>query len=127
MSLPHREIFYNVWSRYQEGCQLTPFETSVLDVLLKYPNYINDLGRDKAYDIECNPYFIMGICLAVRDQIKTNRPFGIREWYTEKCHLMGSEATEELMMTVLKESVLQAYGSNELPCETLYLKKLQKF
>ena len=106
---------------------MTPFETSVLDVLLKYPNYINDLGRDKAYDIECNPYFIMGICLAVRDQIKTNRPFGIREWYTEKCHLMGSEATEELMMTVLKESVLQAYGSNELPCETLYLKKLQKF
>ena len=64
--------------------------------------------------------------MAVLDQIKTHRPAGIKAWFNDSCQSMGKCQVEQLMLQVLRESILEGYSQNKLPCEQEYFNTLKK-
>ena len=46
MQHDHRAIFYDVWQKHQRNQLLNDFESEVLNVLLKYPQYTQNMTRD---------------------------------------------------------------------------------
>lgn len=76
---------------------------------------------------QSNPYLHMGLHLAIRDQVSTDRPAGIIKVYQQLLQRYGDEQTvEHLMMEHLVECLWQAQRNHCMPDEQKYLEDLAK-
>lgn len=121
----YRVFFLQAWKKHLQGSKLSDLESQVRDVLLLYPQYISELNQDKTYPLEDNPYIQMGLHLTVWDQVRTNRPEGIRPWFLEACVANSQKEVEQLMLMVLRQTVYVSYQAGNLPCEQKYLNILK--
>src|SRR6188768_3590042 len=82
-----RNVYIEAWRKRREGLPMEPLEMQVADVIELHPEYqaaLTDPQRvlDGDYSPEggqSNPFLHMGLHLAVRDQLATDRPLGIRK------------------------------------------------
>jgi hypothetical protein len=127
-----RQMYVDAWRKAREGSVLSPLEAQIAEVIADHPEYHDVVTGDNpdAYapdDGRTNPFLHMGLHLALRDQIATNRPPGIRALFQS----MAARASDRLdaehrAIECLAETLWEAQSQNRPPDERLYLEKLKR-
>jgi len=130
-----RRFFIGVWGKYRAGTALQPLERVVSAVILQHPEYQPLLDRGEAaleedYTPErgeTNPFLHMGLHIALREQVSTDRPAGIARIYRDLC-AQGEDThgVEHQMMECLGEAMWRAQRDDMLPDEQAYLEGLRR-
>ena len=125
-----RRVYVEAWRKRREGLPVEPLEAQVADVVALHPEYhaalergADALGRDYTPEgAQSNPFLHMGLHLAVRDQIATDRPAGMRHAFARLAARLGSEhEAEHRIIECLAEAMWEAQRSGRPPDETAYL------
>ena len=125
-----RRVYVEAWRKRRAGLPVEPLEAQVADVIALHPEYHAALERgDAALERDytpaggqSNPFLHMGLHLAVRDQIATDRPAGIREAFASLAARSGSEhEAEHRIIECLAEAMWDAQRSGRPPDEAGYL------
>jgi hypothetical protein len=129
-----RQLFFNAWKKHQEKQDLMPLEHEILKVILAHPEFHRFLDNPAAFQEhtyypelgDTNPFLHMGLHLAIREQIATNRPIGIDGCYAQllKKH-KDPLAVEHLMMEQLAECLWLSQKNKTAPNEHQYLAALR--
>ncbi len=130
-----RRFFVEVWRKYRAKMALEPLEAIVAAVILAHPEYQGLLeGEGHALAAEytvaggkTNPFLHMGMHIAIREQLLTDRPSGIVAIYNSRLRFFDDpHALEHRMMECLGEVLWVAQRNNVLPDEGAYLDCLRK-
>src|SRR5919201_2864589 len=86
-----RRMYSEAWRKLNARLPLEPLEAQIADVIAEHPEHVPFLGSgEEALAAEFtpetgreNPFLHMGLHLAIRDQIATDRPSGIARVYRE--------------------------------------------
>lgn len=114
---------------------MEPLEAQIADVIALHPEYHSQLeDRDAAlardYSPEggqSNPFLHMGLHLAVRDQIATDRPTGIRAAFQNLARRHGDEhEAEHAMIECLAQALWEAQRAGRPPDEQAYLERIRR-
>ncbi len=127
-----RRLYLEAWQRHQTGLPLTALQAQVADVVALHPEYhalltAETLDRDWTPEHgESNPFLHMGMHLALREQVSTDRPAGIRAIHARLSrHHGGAHAAEHRMMEPLGAALWDAQRQGQAPDEQRYLAALQ--
>lgn len=128
-----RQAYKDAWRKHREGVPMEPLEAQIADVIALHPEYHSMLEGDDAAlarDFtpeggQSNPFLHMGLHLAVREQVSTDRPAGIRNAFAAVVRKAGSEhdATHQVI-ECLAESLWEAQRAGVPPDETVYLNRV---
>ena len=130
-----RQTFYDAWTKARQGSVLSPLEQQIAEVLEDHPEYHRlleapetGLGRDyRPEDGAENPFLHLSLHLALREQVGTNRPAGIRAVYHRLSRRLGGHlAAEHQMMECLGRALWEAQRLGRQPDETAYLDWLRR-
>ncbi|KTD45960.1 hypothetical protein Lrub_2757 [Legionella rubrilucens] len=125
-----RQMFYSSWHKHRHAMPLLPLEQQIVNVIADHPEYQALLENpipenEQAYFPELgqtNPFLHMGLHLAVRDQLATNRPAGIVAAYQQLlAKYQDRLAVEHLLLEKLAECLWQAQRTGSYPDENQYL------
>lgn len=114
---------------------MEPLEAQIANVIALHPEYHAQLegsegsiARDYSPEGgQSNPFLHMGLHLAVRDQIATDRPPGIRELHAQIARRRGDEhAAEHAMIECLAEAIWESQRSGLPPDERTYLENVRR-
>ncbi len=130
-----RQLFFSSWEKYRNKQPLLPLEQQIVQVILDHPEYQQIIGHSNKFQEhtyypelgETNPFLHMGLHLAIREQIATNRPAGIQAIYDQlvkRCNLALD--AEHLMMERLAECLWLSQKNNLPPDESEYLRMLSE-
>jgi len=128
-----RKFYQDSWQKSQQGLPISTLEQQVVTVIAEHPEYhkaiLTDHAAQKDWAVESgdtNPFLHLGMHLALREQISTNRPEGIARCYHELC-LKTQEPleAEHRMMDCLGEAIWKAQRNQTAPDEAQYLACLQ--
>ena len=112
-----RQYYLDVWNKARQNLPLDPLQQLIADVLREHPEYHSLLeNQGTALDTDflpengqSNPFLHMGMHLALREQIATNRPRGITECFQAlSAKLSGTHDAEHAMMECLAEALWQS-------------------
>jgi Domain of unknown function (DUF1841) len=129
-----RRVYIEAWRKRREGVPMEPLEMQVADVIALHPEYQAELERpqqtlERDYTPEggrSNPFLHMGLHLAVRDQIATDRPAGIRKAFEQiVARADSAHDAEHLMIECLAEMMWEAQRAGRPPDEMLYLQRVR--
>ncbi|WP_454781446.1 DUF1841 family protein [Legionella sp. WA2022007384] len=129
-----RQMFFSSWEKYQHKKLLSPLENQIVQVILAHPEYHKMLEnqnkfQQQSYFAEAgapNPFLHMGLHLAIREQIATDRPAGISTIFQNLINKYHDPLTvEHLMMEQLAECLWLSQKNNRPPDETNYLQILE--
>lgn len=126
-----RKAYHDAWTRFQQGQPLQPLEQQIVDVIKEHPEYhkqISNLLADFLPESgQSNPFLHMGMHLALREQVATNRPIGITMCFKSLIKKTGSaHEAEHHMMECLGEALWSAQQNSTTPDEQAYLSCLKK-
>lgn len=125
-----RRVFYTSWAKFRAHQLLEPLEQQLVDVILIHPEYHSLLEstiplEDLAFSsntAQANPFLHLGLHLAIRDQVKTNRPQGIASIYQQLLTQHQDVSTvEHLLMEHFASCLWQAQRDQSAPDEQSYL------
>jgi len=128
-------MYLESWRKFSQHLPLEPLEAQVAAVIAEHPEYVRWLESPReaiSADFtpeggQQNPFLHMGLHLAIREQVATNRPSGIANIHHTLSKRMGNEhAAEHAMLESLAETLWEAQRSGRPPDEQAYLEKLQK-
>lgn len=128
-----RQAYYDSWRKYKNREILNPTEAIICEVIKEHPEYHatieNTNSVDKDFTPESglsNPFLHMGLHIAIREQLTTNRPVGIKNIFTELVNKYGnSTKVEHLIMENLVEIIMVSQKLGIPPDEEKYLKNLK--
>jgi Domain of unknown function (DUF1841) len=128
-----RRVYVEAWRKRRAGLPIEPLEAQVADVIALHPEYHAGLERgedalERDYTPEggqSNPFLHMGLHLAVRDQIATDRPAGLRKAFENLAQRVGSaHEAEHRIIECLAEAMWEAQRSGRPPDEAAYLQRV---
>jgi len=130
-----RQMYLVAWRKYRAQQPLTPLEGQVAAVIAEHPEYVSWLesgqqalradftpegGRE-------NPFLHLGLHLAIREQVSTNRPAGIAVAHARLAARLGSaHEAEHAMLEPLAETLWEAQRLQRMPDEQAYLERIQR-
>jgi hypothetical protein len=129
-----RRYYIESWRKAREGLPLEPLERVIAEVVAEHPEYHALLEReDRALGREFlpeqgegNPFMHMGMHIAIREQVASNRPQGITAIHRRFSKALGSPLeAEHLMMEALAETLWQAQQQGTPPDELAYVAQLK--
>jgi len=128
-----REMYRSAWRKFKAEQPLSPLEKQIAAVISEHPEYrvivesaAADLANYSPRSGQLNPWLHMGLHLAIREQVSTNRPAGIAEVHTKLAtRAGGAHEAEHRMLEVLAEQMWDAQKSGKPPDENLYLERLR--
>ncbi|MGD2120072.1 MAG: DUF1841 family protein [Chromatiales bacterium] len=125
-----RQAYAQAWQKYQQQQDMQPLERQIAEVVREHPEYHDALQQEQRDYLpemgETNPFLHMGMHLALREQLATNRPAGIQACYQSLLAHRGSpHEAEHAMMECLAEALWKAQRDGQMPDETDYLRCLQ--
>lgn len=129
-----RRMYAQAWRKYTARQPLEPLEAQVAAVIAEHPEYVPLLESDpealKAdYTPEggrANPFLHMGLHLAIREQVATDRPSGIAQIHHALASRLGDpHAAEHAMLEPLAETLWESQRSGRAPDEQRYLERLR--
>jgi Domain of unknown function (DUF1841) len=130
-----RRRYLKAWRAFSAGEPLEPLEAQLAALIAEHPEYIGWLesGED-ALEAEFtpeggreNPFLHMGLHLAIREQVATDRPAGIGAVHRQLTRRHGgAHAAEHTMIEVLAETLWEAQRSGRAPDEQAYLERLRR-
>lgn len=129
-----RRVFVRSWRKSAGGVPLEPLEALVAEVIGMHPEYHDLLEQDGAavtteFDAaggRTNPFLHMGLHVAIREQVATDRPAGITEAHRRLCARCGDvHEAEHRIMDCLAESLWHAQRTGTPPDEQGYLEAVR--
>ena len=130
-----RRSYQLAWRKRLEGTPMEPLEHQLATVVEQHPEYqpviagtVDVLERDYAAESgQSNPFLHMGLHLASREQVATNRPAGIAAIHAELTSSMGdAHPAEHRMIECLAEALWLAQRAGLPPDEAAYLEALRR-
>lgn len=128
-----RQMYIDAWQKSQAGNILAPLEAQIAAVITDHPEYQDMLHGDILDEPfspekgETNPFLHMGLHLAIREQVATDRPPGIAALFNNLRDKTGDpHAAEHRALDCLAETLWEAQRNNALPDEQAYLERLRK-
>lgn len=128
----YRQAFYTAWQKYQKKLPLDALEQQIVAVIIDHPEYHLFLDKSsqfekQEFEMEENPFFHLSLHIALREQIKMNRPTGITACYQQLVDKYGDKLeVEHRMMQCLAEILQIAERQGAMPEESVYLAELKK-
>lgn len=127
-----RQMYVDAWQKARDGRPMSPLEAQIATVIGDHPEY-HDEVRGDALDSDflpeagkTNPFLHMGLHLALRDQLETDRPAGVRALHARIAARTGDpHAAEHRMIDCLAEVLWEAQSSSSAPDEQKYLERLR--
>lgn len=126
-------MYVDAWRKSCAGEILSPLEAQIAQVIQDHPEYQPAMTADtleESYAPEggkTNPFLHMGLHLAVREQVATNRPQGIAEVFEQLVTKAGDRlAAEHQVLDCLAEALWTAQNNNAAPDEQAYLESLRR-
>ncbi|KAB7623194.1 DUF1841 family protein [Alkalilimnicola sp. S0819] len=129
-----RRVYLESWRKAREGLPMEAIEQLVADVVMEHPEYHalleheeRSLGREFLPELgEANPFMHMGMHIAIREQVASNRPQGIRALHRRLCRAYGGVMeAEHAMMECLGEVLWQSQQMAMPPDEAAYMRALK--
>ena len=125
-----RQAYADAWQKFQQGLPMQPLEQQIAAIIKEHSEYhhwLTDLDSDFLPEMgETNPFLHMGMHLALREQLNTQRPTGINACYQALATQKGStHEAEHEMMECLGEALWRAQRDGVMPDEVAYLACLQ--
>jgi hypothetical protein len=130
-----RSRYLNAWRKFCAHQPLEPLERQLAAVIREHPEYISWLeGEEQALAAEfspergeSNPFLHMGLHLAIREQVATDRPAGIAQVHRQLAQRLGDvHQAEHAMLEVLAATLWEAQRNGHTPDEQRYLEALQR-
>ena len=130
-----RRMYLEAWRKFSAQQPLEPLEAQLAAVIAEHPEYVAWLeAGDAALGAEFtpeggheNPFLHMGLHLAIREQVATNRPAGIAEVHKKLAERLGSpHEAEHAMLEPLAETLWDAQRQGRMPDEQAYLERLRR-
>jgi hypothetical protein len=124
----YRQAFFTVWQKYQKKLPLDVVEQQLIEVILLHPEYhkllVQSDLQNQEFALEENPFFHLSLHIAIREQIRMDRPAGIKSIYQQLLIRYPDEA-EHRMMECLAQIMWQAQQTGEAPSEAVFLERLK--
>ncbi|MEM7084430.1 MAG: DUF1841 family protein [Pseudomonadota bacterium] len=133
-----RALYRDALEKAEAGQPLTALETQIAAVIQEHPEYRHDIlpsalhagePLDKDYPTELgqtNPFMHLSLHLAVRDQISTDRPQGIRAAFLALEARCGqAHDAEHQLSEKLAEELWRAQRYQQPPDEQRYFQAVQ--
>ena len=129
-----RQMYLEAWRRYSARLPLEPLQAEVAAVIAEHPEYLPVLeSGEEALTIDYtpeggrqNPFLHMGLHLAIREQVATDRPAGIAQIHAALSRRLGdTHAAEHAMLEPLAEVLWEAQRCGRMPDEQRYLERLR--
>ncbi len=130
-----RRMYYDAWRKHRENLPMEPLEFQIAQVIEQHPEYHpvlqeTDHPPDRDYrpeDGQSNPFLHMGLHLALREQVSTDRPTGIRDVHRKLSEQFGGvHSAEHRMIECLGEALWNSQRSGLPPDESAYLQALRR-
>lgn len=130
-----RRRYLEAWRKYRAGTPLEPLEDQLVRVIEQHPEYhglLEDgsgaLDRDFSPEAgQSNPFLHLGLHLAVREQVATDRPAGIATLHRELARRLGdAHEAEHRMLERLGEALWLSQRTGRPPDEAAYLDALRR-
>ena len=129
-----RRMYLEAWRKFNARAPLEPLEGQLAAVIAEHPEYVTWLeAGETALGTEFtpeggqqNPFLHMGLHLAIREQVATNRPAGIAEVHQKLSARLGVHDAEHAMLEPLAETLWEAQRQGRMPDEQAYLERLRK-
>lgn len=125
-----RMLFFSAWEKYKNKLTISELEGQIVELILAHPEYhpfFEDIENQNKDFKEANPFLHLSLHLAIRDQIKLNRPAGIQTIFQNLAKKYSNELqAEHEMMTCLEYVLWEAQRSGRMPDEGEYLECLNK-
>jgi len=127
-----RGVWLTAWRRYRAGEVLEPLQAQLVGLIERHPEYHAILeagealaGRDWTPESgESNPFLHLGLHLAVRDAVATDRPPGIRAVYDRLLARAGDDhAAEHELLDALGATLWEAQRSQRPPDAAAWLER----
>ena len=129
-----RQMYVEAWRKHLESSPLEPLEDQLVRVLEQHPEYHSMVSSDGAIDRDytpeegqSNPFLHMGLHLAIREQVATNRPDGIAAIHAQLSRRLGdAHEAEHRMIECLGAALWSSQRSGRPPDEAAYLEALRR-
>ena len=129
-----RQRYVDSWRRRLERLPLEPLDMQIVDVIELHPEYHalleDEESLSRPFTVEqgqINPFLHMGLHLALREQLGTDRPMGIQQEYLRLGRTIGdAHEVEHRMIDVLAETLWDAQRAGRAPDEQVYLERLRR-
>ena len=121
-----REFLANSWQKYTRNKPLEPLEKQLASIIEIHPEYHDLIGN---VDSECfpeqdgvNPFLHINLHLALKDQLSSNQPKGVKEVHQKLInHCKDPHEVEHLMMECIEEMIYISQKSNTTLDQESYL------
>ena len=129
-----RQMYLATWRKFRAQEPLQPLEKQVAAVIAEHPEYVAWLETGKEvltadFTPEGgreNPFLHMGMHLAIREQLSTNRPAGFADLHRRLCEQLGdAHQAEHALLEPLGETLWEAQRAGRAPDEADYLRKVE--
>jgi hypothetical protein len=129
-----RRVYLDVWQKMTSASILEPMEALIAEVIELHPEYhalLDDQENAKQAEFtpesgQSNPFLHMGMHIALREQVATDRPPGVKTLHQQLCSSKGQHDAEHAMMECLGQVLWQAQRDNAMPDDQTYLDCLKK-
>ena len=129
-----REAFCSIYQKMQQKLPLHPLESQIAAVILSHPEFHHYLQQAEdaltreftAEQGQTNPFLHMGMHIAIREQVSTDRPAGIKDCYHTLASRYGELEAEHRMMECLGAALWTAQRDLQEPDERQYLECIQQ-
>jgi len=125
-------MYVDAWRKSEAGEIVSPLEAQIAQVVSDHPEYqkmLTPQALEESFTPEggkTNPFLHMGLHLAIRDQVATNRPPGIAAVFKDLAAKTGDpHVAEHKMLDCLAQTLWEAQGANAPPDEQKYLERLR--
>ena len=130
-----RRMYVEAWRKHRESLPVEPVEDQIIRVVSLHPEYAQllesgpaALGRDYTPEEgQTNPFLHMGLHLAIREQVATDRPAGIAVVHRSLAARLGDvHDAEHAMIECLGEALWNAQRAGLPPEDAQYLESLRR-
>jgi len=129
-----RRMYREAWRKYNARLPLEPLQAQIATVIAEHKEYVPLLeSGSQALSADFppeagreNPFLHMGLHLAIREQVATDRPRGIAQIHRALSQRLGDpHAAEHAMLEPLAETLWESQRSGQIPDEQRYLERLR--
>jgi hypothetical protein len=130
-----RRAWLEAWRKHREGRPLEPLEAQLADVMVAHPEYHGLLEAGPGASSrewtpeggETNPFLHMGLHMAVREGVATDRPPGLRQAFLTLAAAAGSaHEAEHRLLDCLAETLWEAQRDRRAPDEAAFLERVRR-
>ena len=115
-----RQFFRDAWQKHRERLPLVGAEASVIDLILRHPEYHTLIESATAIKEEytpergeTNPFLHLSLHLAIAEQLSIDQPHGIRAAFEKLASKHDRHAAEHILLDALGTAIFDAQSSGK--------------